>query len=165
MEEVKIKKATREDLRFILKTYEDARKYMKEHGNPSQWGDDYPSLNLIKELMYNQDLYVGIYNRQLAFVFAFIIGEDPTYNYIEGKWGSYEIYGTLHMVASSQIIKDTFSYILDFAKSKINYIRIDTHEDNKKMQQVIENHNFKKRGIIYTRDNTPRIAYDLIVTK
>lgn len=50
---------------------------------------------------------------------------------------------------------------MDFAKEKVNFLRIDTHEDNKTMQNCIERQNFKRLGIIYLEDGSPRILYEL----
>ncbi len=40
--------------------------------------------------------------------------------------------------------------------------RIDTHNDNKIMQHVIEKNGFIRCGIIYVKDGSPRIAYEKI---
>ena len=42
-----------------------------------------------------------------------------------------------------------------------NISYIDTHEKNKTMQHVVEKLGFKRCGIIYIEDGTPRIAYQL----
>ena len=44
-------------------------------------------------------------------------------------------------------------------------IRIDTHEKNASMQRMVEKNGFKKTGIIYVKDGSPRYAYQLIVCK
>ena len=49
---------------------------------------------------------------------------------------------------------------LAFCKGIISHIRIDTHQDNKVMQHVVEKHGFRRRGIIYIADGSPRIAYE-----
>ena len=46
------------------------------------------------------------------------------------------------------------------ALSKCPNLRIDTHQDNKVMQHVVEKHGFTRRGIIYIADGSPRIAYE-----
>ena len=48
-----------------------------------------------------------------------------------------------------------------FGKKHIDYLRIDTHEDNHVMQQAVQKLGFRKCGIIHIADGTPRIAYDL----
>lgn len=49
MENIKIKLATVNDLPKILDIYSIARKYMKEIGNVTQWGENYPP----KEMLIN----------------------------------------------------------------------------------------------------------------
>ena len=41
----------------------------------------------------------------------------------------------------------------------IKNIRIDTHEDNRIMQHLLDKYGFAKCGCIYVEDGTPRIAY------
>ena len=49
---------------------------------------------------------------------------------------------------------------LEFAQTRADHLRIDTHEDNKPMQHLVEKYGFSRRGIIYTDNGSPRIAYD-----
>lgn len=163
MNNIIIKNASISDLDEILKIYENARKFMEKAGNPTQWGKNHPSKELLLSFISNNSLYIGVNEKnEIEFVFAFIIGEDPTYSYIEGKWGSNEKYGTIHAVVSSFKSKNIFKIIFDFCLSKINYIRIDTHENNIVMQKAIIKNGFKKRGIIYVRDHSSRIAFDYL---
>ena len=53
---MKIRKAERKDLSDILRIYAYAREFMKEHGNPDQWGMVYPSPELVREVVLCQDL-------------------------------------------------------------------------------------------------------------
>ena len=80
-----------------------------------------------------------------------------------GKWIDDSNYGTIHSLASAQKIDHVFDYVLAFSLTKIDHIRIDTHEDNKVFQHILEKHNFKKCGVIYLLDGSPRLAYELIV--
>ena len=43
-----IRKAAQQDLHSIMKLYENARIFMREHGNPDQWGTAYPPQNMIE---------------------------------------------------------------------------------------------------------------------
>ena len=45
---------------------------------------------------------------------------------------------------------------------KINYLRIDTHEDNQPMQDAVLRYGFRKCGIIHIRDGSKRVAFDYI---
>ena len=44
-----IRKALPEDMPVILKIYEQARRFMAEHGNPRQWGNSSPAQNVLEE--------------------------------------------------------------------------------------------------------------------
>ena len=45
---MEIRKSTREDLPRILELYENARIFMAQHGNASQWGKTFPPAELIE---------------------------------------------------------------------------------------------------------------------
>ena len=93
--------------------------------------------------------------------FAFIIGADPCYAVIEqGAWKADTPYASVHRVASDGTVHNILGRIMDFAKSKISHIRIDTHENNKVMQRALEKQGFERCGIIYVPDGTPRIAFE-----
>lgn len=159
-----IRKAFPDDLNSILKVYEIAREYMRQNGNPTQWGTVKPRKELLVDDIRKGDLYVGENDKgDICFVFAFILGDDPTYSYIEGgSWLSDEPYGTIHRIASDGTVSGVVKAAVDFCRNIIPNIRIDTHENNKTMQHVAEKLGFVKCGIIYIDDGTPRIAYQLV---
>ena len=157
-----IEQAKPEDLASILRIYARARAFMAESGNPTQWKDGYPDRELLAQDIRKEKLYVVKNGDRICGVFFFHIGEDPTYGYMEnGAWRSNDPYGTIHRIASDGS-GGIFPACLEFCRSKIGHIRIDTHHDNKPMQHVVEKHGFSRRGIIYVQDGSPRIAYDLI---
>lgn len=160
-----IRKATPEDLNSVLKVYETAREYMRKTGNPDQWGTDKPQKSLLIEDIQKGELYVGEgEDKKIHFVFAFILGEDPTYSYIEnGSWISPEPYGTIHRIASDGTVSGVVRSAVDYCKNTISNLRIDTHHNNKTMQHVLEKLGFTKCGIIYIEDGSPRIAYQLVM--
>ena len=162
---MKVRKTTLNDLEEIQKIYAIARKTMKDSGNPNQWGEDKPELSLLLGDIEKGQSFVledeeGIYG-----VFAFILGEDPTYGYIEGKWLNDEPYGTIHRIASSTRVKGVLSQAVSFGSQFTDNIRIDTHHDNKIMQHLLTKNGFKKCGIIYLLNGDPRIAYQLELKK
>ena len=55
----------------------------------------------------------------------------------------------IHRVASDKSKVGIVERIVDFAKKKVDVLRIDTHEDNKTMQNAIEKQKFKRLGIIH----------------
>lgn len=169
-----IRNATQDDMPMIIPIYEYAREQMKQNGNPNQWKDNRPTVASVEKDLQEENLYVVEVKlntendeqkdckqeKKIAGVFAFVIGEDPTYLRIEnGAWLNDEPYGTIHKIAAAKGAKRVMKTVVDFCKSKIDNLRIDTHEDNHIMQHLIEKYGFQKCGIIYVDDGTPRIAY------
>lgn len=156
-----IRKAETGDLPEILKIYDKARQFMAEHGNPSQWGSHYPSIELLQEDIEQGNLYVLDGAKGLCGVFAFLVGEEETYVHIEqGNWLSGEAYGTIHRVAGDGSVHGLMEQIVGFCRGRIRHLRIDTHPDNRIMQHLILKNGFQKCGIIYVKDGTARIAYE-----
>ena len=160
-----IRKATERDLSSILNVYKIAREYMRRTGNPDQWGTEKPKKELLEEDIQKGELYVGENaDGEIHFVFAFVLGDDPTYSYIEnGNWLCDAPYGTIHRIASDGTVSGGVKTAVDYCKNTISNIRIDTHEKNQTMQHVLQKLGFVKCGIIYIDDGTPRIAYQLVV--
>ena len=80
---MKIRLSKEEDLKAIMEIYALARKFMREQGNPTQWGEDYPSKRLIEADISSHQSFVVEEDGKIVGTFAFIIGEDPTYQVIE----------------------------------------------------------------------------------
>lgn len=94
------------------------------------------------------------------FVFALIIGEDPTYLRIEhGAWLNNSPYGTIHRLGSDGTRKGCFAECLTFCLNRIPNLRADTHRNNLTMQHLLEKYGFRRCGIIYVKDGSERLAY------
>lgn len=154
-----IRKSKYEDLVEIEKIFSYARKFMKENGNPSQWKDDRPSLDLVREDIDKGNSYVVLDGDRIVGTFAYIIGIEPTYIDIDGKWLDDDTYGTIHRIASDGSVKGIFDYVLKYCEGFNEDIRIDTHKDNKVMLHLIEKSGFVRCGIIIVDDGTERIAF------
>ena len=139
---MEIRKSTREDIKQIMAIFTTAKEYMAAHGNKTH-------------VIVNNGMIVG--------TFSFIIGEEPTYQVIKnGKWTDDRLYGTIHRLASSGIVKGIARACFEYCIKQIDYIRIDTHKDNISMQTAIERFGFHKCGNIYVKGGAERIAYDYI---
>lgn len=156
-----IRKAAPEDLPRILAIYTQARKFMAETGNPNQWKNSHPPKAMLQQDIQDGNLYVISDSEEIHGVFAFLLGEDPTYALIEdGQWYSSAPYGTIHRIAgdgSGGILHACVGY----CKQIMPHLRIDTHEENRVMQGAIRKEGFQRCGIIYLADGSPRIAYEL----
>lgn len=97
-----IRRAQQADFSRICEIYAIARAFMARTGNAAQWGDSFPPEELLREDIRLGRLYVVEEEGTVHGAFAFLLGEDPTYQVIEGgAWKSDAPYGTLHRVAGS----------------------------------------------------------------
>ena len=155
-----VRKTQLSDLDEVMEIYGYAREVMKRNGNPNQWCDDKPYREQIEEDISAGNSYVAENEGGICGVFAFIIGEDETYGYIEGgNWLNNEPYGTIHRIASGGKVNGILKTAVEFGFTMTDNVRVDTHRDNKIMQHLLTKLGFTECGIIYLPDGDPRIAY------
>lgn len=154
------------DLDTIMDIYSYARRFMKEHGNPNQWINGYPSAELIMKEIADKNSYVcEDENGTIIGTFCFIPGEDPTYTRIDdGEWLNNDPYYVIHRMATNGKQKGIAAACLAWCFEHCNNIRVDTHHDNTVMQNILDKYGFQRCGIIYTHNGTPRIAYQKTLT-
>lgn len=177
-----IRKAEKKDMEELLKLYARARAFMKETGNPNQWKDSYPQPEVVEKGIQEGKAYVAlaegpeesgeegsVQKGEILGTFYFAIEEDPSYQRIEGgSWLNAQPYGVIHRVASSGRGKGFSAACFAWAaqqclKAGCGNLRIDTHEDNRVMQHVLEKNGFSYCGRIYLADGSPRLAYQKIL--
>ena len=160
--EYTVRPAAMPDMERIEQIYADARAFMAANGNPNQWGETYPPVKQLQRDIAEEKLFVVLDGETIHGVFFFWIGEDSTYDRIYGGvWRSDSPYGTIHRIAadgSGGILRAAVA----FAEAQISHLRIDTHEDNRVMQNAVAKLGFQRRGIIYIADGSPRVAYDYL---
>ena len=158
---MKIRKTLLSDLEATLKIYDDARKYMRAHGNLEQWADGYPAENDIKNDIADGNSYVVTDDKDtIICVFAFIKGPDITYREIfEGSWPNANDYYVIHRIAVSEHRKGVASFVYNECLKIAGTIRIDTHRDNYPMQNSLIKNGFKYCGIIHLLSGAERLAY------
>lgn len=156
-----IRSAVPADLPRILEIYDSARGFMRRRGNSVQWVNGYPSESLLRADVAAGQLYVMEDEGGVYAVFAFIIGDDPTYQVIDGAWlDDGTPYGTLHRLGSDGTHTGVLSDAVDWAWGRIRHLRADTHEANHPMRRCLERAGFVYTGIITVADGTPRRAYE-----
>jgi RimJ/RimL family protein N-acetyltransferase len=160
-----IRPTTYADMDALLAIFAYARQQMNADGNPTQWGDGYPEREQIEDDIQRGVSYIVEYEGDICGTFVFILGKDPTYHLIEnGTWLNDALpYGTIHRIASNGTHKGIFRTTLEWCTARCTNIRIDTHQDNRRMIHLIEQAGFTRCGIIYTRNHTPRIAFQRII--
>ena len=84
-----IRRARQTDFSRVCEIYAIARAFMAKTGNATQWGDSFPPEELLREDIRLGRLYVVEEAGNVHGAFAFLLGEDPTYQVIEGgAWKS-----------------------------------------------------------------------------
>jgi len=153
---------TREDeFETVMSIYLRARQFMKDTGNPTQWGDFWPDPEDVREDIRAGVSFVCEIGGVVEGVFMLQSGAEPTYDYIEdGAWHSDAPYHTIHRIAASGRVPGIFRRCVGWAYETVGSLRIDTHHDNKIMQHLITKSGFLRSGIIYVPDGSARIAYE-----
>ena len=158
---MEVRKANMSDLEKILEIYAGAREFMRNNGNPSQWGGSYPEVETVKEDIDGGNLQLICENGEILGVFAFFEEGDKDYLHINGAWLNSLPFAAIHRVASAGkkggIMAECVKYCLEFTDN----LKIDTHEDNFPMQRSLERLGFVRCGKVNIPGAGERIAYQL----
>ena len=157
---MQIRPATAADLPQLMEIFAGARRFMAEHGNPSQWPASYPGKALMAEQIARGVCYVCEADGAIQGTFCLIFGADPTYAVIEnGGWPDDAPYATIHRLASAGRMPGVGRFCIDWCGQRADTLRADTHADNHVMQHLLQSSGFVRCGIIYTDNGSPRLAY------
>ena len=85
---------------------------------------------------------------------------------VDGAWKTDRPYAVVHRMAFSQHVRrkglsgKAFTLIKDFCdENGIDAIRVDTQDENKVMQHILEREGFEYCGLV-TFDGGPKLAYE-----
>ena len=150
-----------------MHVFDEARTFMASVGNPTQWGDGYPTADILLADIQRGVSYVIEEDDDIVGTFAFIPGTDPTYAVIEnGQWLDDVLpYGTIHRLASLTDHHGIADACLDWCAARMDNIRVDTHRDNLVLQHILTTRGFSYCGIIYVPGHSPRLAYQRILSR
>ena len=98
-----IRKTTESDLAAIGEIYENAKRFMRQSGNPNQWNQGTPNIHTARQDMEQGVGYVAEEEGRILAVFMFSTEPDPTYAHIyEGAWHSDAPYAVIHRIAVAE---------------------------------------------------------------
>lgn len=154
-----------EDLSVCMEILDSGRAFQRQQGF-HQWRDGYPAAADVQRDMQSGGAYLlTVDGNPAGYTFIGFDG-DPAYPLIDGKWRFDEPYGVLHRVAIStnyrgmRLSDALFRLAGELVKLRgFNALRIDTHEDNKRMQHVLNKNGFSYCGTVL-QNGEPRLAYD-----
>lgn len=157
--------AKMEDLKESYEIIQKAKEFQKQQGF-TQWTDDYPNELTIIDDIENKKGFVLKVDKKIAGYMCIDFTGEPAYEKIDGAWSEDLPYAVIHRMAFSDkfvgkgLSSITFKLIEEFCLSNgINYIRVDTDFENKRMQHVLEKNNFVKCGVVVFQ-GSGKVAYD-----
>ena len=158
-----IRKTKFADIYSVMQIYAEAREFMRENGNPTQWKDNSPPRERIERDIHEEKSYVCVENDEIIAVFYFAVEIEPAYESIDGKWLSDDIYGVIHRIAKRRSApKGIGRFCIDWCFEQHGNIRIDTHENNAPMRKLLDNLGFVYCGIVRYSDGAERMAFQKI---
>ena len=164
-----IRASTVQDVERIMHIYARARDFMARHGNPNQWGPtNWPPEWLIRQDIQQGGSFVCEQDGVVIGTFFYRCGAhiEPTYEVIEdGGWLEDSSYGVIHRLAGDADagVKGIGAFCIRWALAQCGHLRVDTHGDNRVMQNLLGKLGFTHCGTIYVEeDDYPRLAYEKI---
>lgn len=164
------KKAENRDFDKIMCIIKDAQVHLRESGI-DQWQNNYPNEEIVQEDIANGNNYILVQGDIIIGTVVLTFGEEERYSKLyEGQWLCGQKYAVVRRVAvarefmgqgyGSKLLKEAEKLC---GKRGFKCLRADTHEDNKVMQKLFENHGFQYCGIIYLEDGAKRVAYEKVI--
>lgn len=155
------------DLDKVMNIIKQAQNYFKEN-NIDQWQNNYPNEEVINDDINKKYSYVLLKDNEIVATAAISFDGEKTYDTIyEGQWKTLSKYAVVHRIAVDSNFKGCgFAGIVMKEVEKlciendVHSIKIDTHIDNKSMQNLIKKSGFEYCGIIYLEDGNKRIAFE-----
>ena len=158
---MRIRKTLEKDLNELDKIFNAARSFMAATGNPTQWNLSYPTSEVVAQDIKDNNAYVCVDDNDKPLGTFALLDYESAYDNIDGSWISNEPYVVIHRLATKPSMK-VGSFIITHLQNKYPHIKIDTHQDNKVMQGLLDKFNFKRCGIITIPGHGARIAFEFL---
>lgn len=167
---MKLIKSETKDIEAIIKIIKQAQNYLRDE-NISQWQNDYPNEDNIKEDIKRGDSYILVDDENIIGTVALSFDGEPTYDTIyKGAWLTNDKYGVIHRIAVDESLKgqNIGKVILDELEKICIYkevysLKVDTHRKNISMINFLTKNGFIYTGIIYITEGSERLAYEKIL--
>lgn len=158
------------DREKIERIYEDGSLKLKSLGINQWQGNEKPNLNNFSNLNENNIIYV-LEDKEIIVSTLIIYDKDEDYeNNLVGTWNSPKPYVALHRIAtlSGARKKGYGRKIIEFAENyarenNFKSVRVDTHRENKSMQNLLNSMEYNYVGIVYLDGKRERFAYEKIL--
>ena len=162
---MELRLAQRQEAAMCYQCIEDARAYHRSLGF-IQWHPDYPTQQTILDDIAQGIGYAFTDDTGVIGYCCIVIGDEPAYHEIAGAWKTDRPYAVVHRMAfyrgarGGGLSKEAFSLIRTFCRSNhVDAIRLDTQQENKVMQHILDREGFEYCGLIQF-DGGPKLAYE-----
>ena len=162
---MRLREARKEEAETCYRCIEDARVYHKSLGFV-QWHPGYPTLQVVLDDIDAGTGYAFEADGVVIGYCCIVVGEEPAYREIEGAWKTDRPYAVVHRMAFGETVRgnglsrEAFDLLRAFCEERgVSAIRVDTQEENKVMQHILEREGFAYCGLIRF-DGGPKLAYE-----
>lgn len=162
---MKLRPAYQSEAGMCYQCIQDARTYHKSLGF-EQWHPDYPTEQTVHDDIAQGTGYAFVEDDTVIGYCCIIIGDEPAYLKINGSWKTDRPYVVVHRMAFSSSARggglshEAFLQIKEFCLANhIDAIRVDTQDENKVMQHILNREGFEFCGMIQF-DGGPKLAYE-----
>lgn len=160
--------ATTADIPTIWKILQQAIEQRRQDGS-EQWQHGYPNEQTVRDDVDAGYAYVLIDEQVIIAYAALIVGIEPAYDVIEGRWLTDGPYAAVHRVARSTevqtkgIATEVLACIERICREKgVPSIRLDTNYDNRPMLRLLEKLRYTYCGEIQFQ-GASRMAYEKVL--
>ena len=164
------RKATLSDLDAMMNIIAQAQLFMKNQGL-AQWQNGYPQKEIIEQDILHSNAFVLCENENILCMATVIFTGEPTYREIyDGCWLSNQEYAVVHRLAVNHEHRRggtgslMMRHIETFALNRsVLSIKVDTHEDNIPMQDLLRKCGYIYCGFIYLLNGDKRLAFEKLL--
>lgn len=164
---LKLSLACLEQEQIIFDLLSSGRRYQRSLGFV-QWEDGYPDIASVRSDILKQRANIFTVDGQVAGYISIGYSDEPAYMDIDGAFRLQGDYAVFHRITLSGdfrgqgLASELIRLAEDKAKSRVNYVRIDTHKDNEIMRKVVKRSGYVYCGTVKMR-GSERYAFDKFI--
>lgn len=166
--DIVFRKATSNDVDSIMEIVADAQRSLGDRGI-DQWQDGYPQRDRIKDDIRDGIGWICELQGDIAGYAAIVINGEPEYENLEGEWLSTGNYVVVHRICVRKkfVRHGVASALLRHAAKEailqdVHSFKIDTHEKNQYMLNLLEKFGFTYCGIV-SYEHGKRVAFEKLL--
>jgi GNAT superfamily N-acetyltransferase len=166
---MKVRLAKMSDLQSIMLIIADAQKALAAL-KIDQWQDGYPTTDIFEQDIVQKKCYVAESEGNVIAVATIAFNFEPNYEHIDGQWLNAGDFAVIHRLATAikftkkGVAQKIFCAVEKMCRKKsISSIKIDTHEGNIPMQNLLKKNGFVYCGNIFLANGNKRQAFEKMI--